>query len=50
MSHFTTVATKITNLTSLLRALDRLKLKYQVAHEAQAELVRGWTGQTTTAG
>lgn len=49
MSHFTTVATKITNLTCLLRALDRLKLKYQVAQEGQGVLVRGWKGQTTKA-
>ncbi|MDW8281274.1 MAG: DUF1257 domain-containing protein [Myxococcales bacterium] len=49
MSHFTTVATKITNLTCLLRALDRLQLKYQVAEPGQSVLVRGWKGQTTKA-
>ena len=44
MSHFTTVATKINDLTCLLKALDKLKLKYTHAEEGVS--VRGWRGQT----
>jgi hypothetical protein len=47
MSHFTTVATKITNLLCLQRALDKLKMKYTQAEEGV--VVRGWRGQTSLA-
>jgi hypothetical protein len=47
VSHFTTVETKITNLAALLKALDKLKLKY--ATDEQGVTVRGWRGQTTKA-
>ena len=47
MSHFTTVATKINDLTCLLKALDKLKLKYTHAEEGVS--VRGWRGQTSLA-
>lgn len=49
MSHFTTVATKINDLTCLLRALDKLKWSYTCAEEGQTVAVRGWKGQTTQA-
>jgi len=47
MSHFTTVATKITNLTALTRALAKLKMKFTQAEEGV--VVRGWRGQTSLA-
>lgn len=47
MSHFTTVATKINDLTCLMRALDKLKLRY--THDEQGATVKGWRGQTSTA-
>lgn len=47
MSHFTTVATKINDLTCLLKALDKLKLRY--THDEQGVSVKGWRGQTSTA-
>ena len=47
MSHFTTVATKINNIACLLKALDKLKLKY--THSEQGVEVRGWRGQKSTA-
>ena len=47
MSHFTTVATKINNLTALFKALDKLNLKY--AHGEQGVEVRGYKGQKINA-
>ena len=47
MSHFTTVATKITNIQCLLKALDALKWKY--THAEEGVTVRGWRGQTSLA-
>lgn len=47
MSHFTTVATKITNLTALMKALEKLKMKFTQAEEGV--VVRGWRGQTSLA-
>jgi len=47
MSHFTTVATKINNIQCLLKALEKLKLKY--THSEQGVEVRGWRGQKSTA-
>jgi len=47
MSHFTTVATKITSLECLRRALEKLKLKY--THAEEGAVVRGWRGQTSLA-
>ncbi len=47
MSHFTTVATKITNLECLLRALKKLEMNYTTAEEGV--VVRGWRGQTSLA-
>jgi hypothetical protein len=47
MSHFTTVATKITNLKALTQALEKLKLKFTQAGEGV--VVRGWRGQTSLA-
>lgn len=47
MSHFTTVATKITNIQCLLKALDQLKWKY--THAEEGVTVRGWRGQTSLA-
>ena len=47
MSHFTTVATKINNIACLLKALDKLKLKYTQAEEGV--VVKGWRGQTSLA-
>ena len=35
MSHFTTVKTKINNLTALKQALENLKYKFSVAEENQ---------------
>ena len=49
MSHFTTVATKISNLTALKRALEKLKWKFTEATEGQPVEVRGWKGAKTTA-
>lgn len=49
MSHFTTVATKITNLVALKRALEKLKLRYTEAEAGQPVEIRGWKGQKTTA-
>ena len=43
MSHFTTVATKINNLTALMEALKKMGLKYQ--HDEQGVEVRGYRGQ-----
>ena len=43
MSHFTTVATKINNLTALLQALEKLGYKYN--HDEQGVEVRGYRGQ-----
>lgn len=45
MSHFTTVATKINDLTCLIRALNKLGYKYQQAEQGQTVQVRGWRGQ-----
>lgn len=47
MSHFTTVATKITNLVALKKALEKLKWQYTEAEEGV--VVRGWKGATTKA-
>ncbi len=47
MSHFTKVATKINNLTALLKALDKLNLKYTTAE--QGVEVRGYKGQKISA-
>ena len=47
MSHFTTVKTKINNLTALLKALDNLNLKY--THNEQGCEVRGYKGQKINA-
>ena len=47
MSHFTTVATKINNLQSLLKALEKLNLKYN--HDEQGVEVRGYRGQKLNA-
>lgn len=47
MSHFTTVATKINDLTCLLKALDKLKMRY--THAEEGVTVKGWRGQTATA-
>lgn len=47
MSHFTTVATKINDLTCLLRALEKLKLNF--THAEEGVTVRGWRGQTSLA-
>ncbi len=47
MSHFTKVATKINNLTALMKALDKLKWKYTTAE--QGVEVRGYQGQKITA-
>jgi uncharacterized protein DUF1257 len=47
MSHFTKVATKISNLTALLQALERMKLGY--THHEQGVAVRGYKGQTINA-
>ena len=47
MSHFTTVATKINNLQSLLKALEKLNLKY--THDEQGVEVRGYRGQKLNA-
>ena len=47
MSHFTTVVTKINDLTCLLRALDKLNLKY--THSEEKVEVRGWRGQKSQA-
>ena len=47
MSHFTTVATKITNIQCLLKALEQLKWKY--THAEEGVTVRGWRGQTSLA-
>jgi hypothetical protein len=47
MSHFTTVATKITNLLCLQRALTKLQMKFTQAEEGV--VVRGWRGQTSLA-
>jgi hypothetical protein len=49
MSHFTTVATKITNLTALKRALEKLKWAYTESTAEQRVEVRGWKGAKTTA-
>ena len=47
MSHFTKVATKITNLTTLKKALDQLGWKYTANEEGC--VVRGYRGQTMKA-
>lgn len=47
MSHFTKVATKIQNLTALLKALTALGYKY--THDEQGATVKGYQGQTTKA-
>lgn len=47
MSHFTTVATKITNIQCLLKALEQLKWKH--THAEDGVSVRGWRGQTSLA-
>ena len=47
MSHFTTVATKISNLGALLQALDKLGYKYTTAE--QGVEVRGYKGQKMVA-
>src|SRR5436189_6258480 len=49
MSHFTTVATKISNLVALKRALEKLKWKYAEDTEEQRVEVRGWKGQKINA-
>ena len=46
MSHFTTVKTKINNLTALKQALENLKYKFTVAEENQQCVVRGYKGDT----
>ena len=46
MSHFTTVKTKINNLTALQQALQNLKYKFTVAEESQQCVVRGYKGDT----
>lgn len=47
MSHFTTVATKINNLTALFKALEKLGYKY--THSEQGVEVRGYKGQKINA-
>jgi hypothetical protein len=47
MSHFTTVATKITDIGCLISALCKLKLSY--AYDTRGVVVNGWRGQTTQA-
>ena len=49
MSHFTTVKTKINNLTALKQALENLKYKFAVAEESQQCVVRGYKGDTVSA-
>ena len=49
MSHFTTVATKITNLTALKRALEKLKWAYTESTAEQRVEIRGCKGAKTTA-
>ena len=44
MSHFTTVKTKIKNLTCLITALEELGLEYNVAEAEQMVRVRGYRG------
>lgn len=47
MSHFTKVATKINNIAALLKALDKLNMKYTTAEAGV--VVRGYKGQTISA-
>ena len=49
MSHFTTVATKINNLTALYKALEKLGLRYTHAEAGVAVEVRGYKGQKLSA-
>ncbi len=49
MSHFTSVKTKIKDLTCLVRALKDLGYEYNLAEEHQQVHVRGYQGQTTDA-
>ena len=46
MSHFTTVKTKINNLTALKQALENLKYGCAFAEEGQHVVVRGYKGDT----
>ena len=46
MSHFTTVKTKINNLTALKQALENLKYNCTFAEENQQVVVRGYKGDT----
>lgn len=49
MSHFTSVKTKIRNMSCLIRALKDLGYTYTLAEEHQQVHVRGYQGQTTDA-
>ena len=44
MSHFTTVKTKIKNLTSLIQALEEMEVTFNQAEEGQMVKVRGYRG------
>lgn len=49
MSHFTTVQTKITNLTRLEKVLTELKFNFTKAEAGQMVQVKGYLGQKTEA-
>ena len=49
MSHFTTVKTKIRDLTCLKRALEDLAYEFTEATEEELVRVRGYQGETTEA-
>ncbi len=49
MSHFTTVATKINDLSCLAQALDRIGLKYTQDLIGSGITIRGYRGATTKA-
>ena len=49
MSHFTSVKTKIRDLTCLKRAIDDLSYEFAEATEEQLVNVRGYQGDTTEA-
>ncbi len=49
MSHFTSVKTKIKDLTCLVRALKDLGYEHTVAENEQQVRVRGYQGETTEA-
>jgi hypothetical protein len=49
VSHFTSVKTKIKDLTCLKRALDDLAYTYEESSDEQLVTVRGYQGETTEA-